>query len=72
MVDPDLFYPEKMFLFYAPVLISDSFNQPSMSTVGPLNGAIEAIDTLLKICAQEEEAQAAADKPAESEGDPNA
>jgi hypothetical protein len=37
-----------------------------------LNGAIEAIDNLLKICAQEEEAQAAVDKPAKTEGDPNA
>jgi hypothetical protein len=40
--------------------------------VNAFNGAIEAIDHLLTICAQEEEAQAAADKPAESEGDPNA
>lgn len=42
------------------------------ATVNAFNGAIEAIDHLLTICAQEEEAQAAAEKPAESEGDPNA
>jgi hypothetical protein len=36
-----------------------------------LNGAIEAIENLLKLCAQEEAAQAAA-VPAASEGEPNA
>jgi len=43
-----------------------------IAKVNAFNGAIEAIDHLLTICAQEEEAQAAAEKPAESEGDPNA
>ncbi len=43
-----------------------------IAKVNAFNGAIEAIDHLLTICAQEEEAQAAAENPAESEGDPNA
>jgi hypothetical protein len=44
----------------------------AIAQVSAFNGAIEAIDHLLTICAQEEEAQAAADKPAESEGDTHA
>jgi len=42
------------------------------ASVNAFNGAIEAIDNMLNICAQKEEAQAAAEKTAESEGDPNA
>lgn len=42
------------------------------AAVNAFNGAIEAIDNLLNICAQKEEAQAAAAQPAESEGDTHA
>ncbi len=44
----------------------------AVATVNAFNGAIEAIDNLLTICAREEEAQAAAAQPAESEGDTHA
>lgn len=41
------------------------------ASVNAFNGAIEAIDNLLTICAQKEEAQAAA-TPVENEGDTHA
>lgn len=42
------------------------------ASVNAFNGAIEAIDNLLNICAQKEEAQAAAETPAATEGETHA
>jgi hypothetical protein len=42
------------------------------ATVNAFNGAIEAIDNLLNICAQEEAARTAAETPAANEGDTHA
>ncbi len=45
--------------------------EQAIAKANAFNGAIEVIDNLLTICAQEEEAQAAA-TAAQTEGDPNA
>ena len=42
------------------------------ASVSAFNGAIEAIDNLLTICAQKEEAQAATETPPNTEGDTHA
>ncbi len=44
----------------------------ALATVNAFNGAIEAIDNLLTICAREEEAQAVAETPPNTEGDTHA
>ena len=44
--------------------------QAALANLNAFNGAIETIDDLLKLCAQEEEARAASNDA--KEGDPNA